>query len=116
MVSSLAFMQIKPRKGLLKDDMDEGKLKGLLAKINSDSREEVEKDIRAFMQNEEELIQQGYEGKCALFYEGKCWGILNEQEALLNSFYKEVGYKDLYLDRIGGGREILPPHITVPKN
>ena len=103
---SLDFMQVKPRKGLLKDHLDEDRLKGLLAKINSDSKEEFEKDIRAFIQNEEDLIQQGHKGKYALFYDGECWGILNEQEALLKSFFKEIGNEDCYCDRIGGGTEI----------
>ena len=105
-MTSLDLMTIKPREGLLKDDMNKDRLKGLLSKIGYDSRKEFEKDIRAFMESEENLIQQGYKGKYALFYDGECWGILNEQEALLKSFFKEIGNEDCYCDRIGGGTEI----------
>lgn len=106
MVSSLDFIQVIPRKGLLKDSMN----KKTLEEISSSSTE-TDKNMMIFMEQEEELIQQGHKGKYALFYDGKCWGILNEEEALLSSFFKEVGNKGCYCHRIGGEAEIPSPRI-----
>ena len=102
---SLNFMRVIPRKGLLKDDLD----KKNLEKISSESGD-MHKNMVIFMVQEEELIKQGHKGKYALFYDGKCWGILNEEKALLSSFFREVGMKDCYCSRIGGQAE---QHIEI---
>lgn len=107
MVSGLLnFMQVKPRKGLLKDGMNKKKLEEI-----SSSSKGMYKNMMVFMEQEEELIKQGHKGKYALFYDGKCWGILNEQEPLLSSFMRQFRNKDCYLDRIGGERVVSNPRI-----
>ena len=102
------FLQVVPRKTLLKDSFDEEGLENLLSKINEGGmgyqRKEFERNMRAFMDKEEHLISEGHGGKYALFYEGKCWGILESQMDLLKSFHESLKYTTCYCDQIYVGK------------
>lgn len=96
------FLRITPRKGLLADSFEEGELEKLFSKIPDDYREKLKNDMMSFMESEYQLVEQGYKGKYAIFHEGKCWGILENQLDLLGSFDKNVGNVACFCDIIGG--------------
>ncbi|MBI2044924.1 hypothetical protein HYT23_02610 [Candidatus Pacearchaeota archaeon] len=101
---SAAYLQITPRKGLLKDRFADGKLEKFFDDFKGLFEfDEFEKDMRVFIENEESLIEQGHFGKYALFYHGKLWGILPVFKPLIDSFHKKEGNHSCYCDRIGEG-------------
>ncbi len=100
--TAIEHIEVVPRKGLLKDSLDKEGLKELLSQIDPEYRLEFERDLRAFMERENELIQEGHKGKYALFYENKCWKIGDDNINLIKLFEIQVGNYACYCDRIGG--------------
>ena len=101
-----------PRIGLLKDTEGysdeelEEKIKPEefehLKDEQPNAKEKWIKNIKAFRDNEEKLISEGYKGQHALFFNGELYAIGENRTKLQEQFFQERGYHIYYISRIGG--------------
>ena len=92
------------RTGLLKNYLDlETYLLTLKLEfnINEGDLEKYKLNIRAFMDQEEKLLN-GNKGKHALFYNGALWRMSVDEINLIKSFEKDLPDEISYCDIIGG--------------
>lgn len=89
------------RIGLLKYYIGRATIERKIQNENDPEIRSLNQSVLAFMDQEEDLIAQGHNGKYALFYEGELFRVLRNEFDLREMFYQEKGNHAFYIGRIG---------------